>query len=145
MPPAAIENVPRNELVPVELLSASVPLIWVLPFTVTLPAAIVNINPLLTVRLPMVIAVAGADMPELIMILSPAAGTPTGDQLAAVAQAVPVEVFVTWAEPSAANIRNDHNSKVCRKFHLKQMGITSILIVHFFVKVKGKNTDEAMG
>ena len=102
--------------VPPALLSAKVPFTCELPLTVTLPAAIVNVKPLFTVRFPMVTAVAGATMLELIIILSPMAGTPEGDQFAAVAQAVPVEVLIACVKPTAALSRNDKSSNVCRLF-----------------------------
>jgi hypothetical protein len=93
----------------------------------------VNVKPPFTVRFPMVIAVAGAVIPELIMILSPAAGTPAGDQFAAVAQAVPVEVLVTCAKPSAETIRNENSSNKGRTFRFVLIKCRAVFIVHLFV------------
>jgi hypothetical protein len=92
----------------------------------------VNVKPPFTVRFPMVIAVAGATIPELIMILSPAAGTPAGDQLAAVAQAVPVEVLVTCAYPSADTSRNENSSIKGCALNFMKMGLRVVFIIHLF-------------
>ncbi len=90
-------NVPEKVLVPPALLSASVPLIIVLPAAVTFRFDIVSVEPLFTVRFPTETATLAVTA-WAIITWSPAAGKPAGLQVIVLQLPALAEVFVTCAE-----------------------------------------------